>query len=94
MLKADGKVTFKWRDYRDGSKNKLMTLNAFEFIRRFLLHILPKRYFKIRYYGLLAQAGIECFLNSCLEQCLSEHFFLLRLGLAHFFFIDTKRYYP
>ncbi len=37
----DSKVTFKWRDYRDNNKTKLMTLGAQEFIRRFLLHILP-----------------------------------------------------
>lgn len=48
-----GKVTFKWRDYKDGNKIKLMTINADEFIRRFLLHVLPERFVKIRYYGLL-----------------------------------------
>ena len=44
---ADGKVTFKWRDYRDHNKTKLMTLDVSEFMRRFLLHILPARYYKI-----------------------------------------------
>lgn len=47
----DGAVTFRWRDYRDGQK-KLMTVEAVEFIRRFLLHVLPKRFHKIRYYGI------------------------------------------
>jgi len=61
----ENKVTFKWRDYRDGNKNKLMTLDTFEFIRRFLLHILPKRYFKIRYYGLLASRNISTNLELC-----------------------------
>jgi hypothetical protein len=50
----DGKVSFKWRDYRDNNREKVMTLDAFEFIRRFLLHVLPKGYCKIRYYGLLS----------------------------------------
>ena len=50
----DGNVTFKWRDYRDGKKEKIMTVTADEFIRRFLLHILPNRFTKIRHYGLLA----------------------------------------
>jgi hypothetical protein len=50
----DGRVSFHWRDYADGSRNKIMTLNAFEFIRRFLLHVLPDRFVKIRHYGLLA----------------------------------------
>jgi hypothetical protein len=51
----DGKVYFKWRDYRDG-KDKVMQVTALEFIRRFLLHVLPKRFYKIRYYGLRAAA--------------------------------------
>ena len=51
----DGKVTFKWRDYKDGRhQTKLMTLAAPEFIRRFLLHVLPERFVKIRYYGMLS----------------------------------------
>jgi hypothetical protein len=50
----DGQVTFKYRDYRDGNKKKNMTLSAFEFIRRYLLHILPPRFVKIRHYGILS----------------------------------------
>ncbi len=50
----DGVVTFKWRDYADGDRVKGMPLKADEFIRRFLLHVLPDRYVKIRYFGLLA----------------------------------------
>jgi hypothetical protein len=50
----DGKVSFLWRDYSDGDKEKNMTLDADEFIRRFLLHVLPDRFVKIRHYGLLA----------------------------------------
>lgn len=52
----NGSVSFKWRDYRDGSKEKVMTLSAHEFIRRFLLHILPPGFTKIRHYGFLASA--------------------------------------
>ncbi|MFV1976806.1 MAG: IS91 family transposase [Candidatus Scalindua sp.] len=47
------KVTFTYRDYKDDNKKKHMTLEVFEFIRRFLLHVLPQRFVKIRYYGLL-----------------------------------------
>jgi hypothetical protein len=47
-------VTFKWRDYKDNNREKLMTVTASEFIRRFLLHVLPLRFVKIRYYGLLS----------------------------------------
>ena len=50
----DGKVTFKWRDYKDGNRWKVMDLSAEEFLRRFLMHVLPPRFMKIRHYGLLA----------------------------------------
>jgi hypothetical protein len=52
----DEKVSFKWRDYKNGSKQRVMTLTADEFVRRFLLHILPRGYTKIRHYGFLASA--------------------------------------
>jgi hypothetical protein len=51
---ADGKVTFLWKDYADGNKTKTMTLDAVEFIRRFLLHILPAGFVRIRQFGFLA----------------------------------------
>ena len=51
---ADGKVTFTWKDYKDDSKIKVMTLSADEFIRRFIIHILPLRFVRIRHYGLLS----------------------------------------
>lgn len=55
ILKLEnGIVTFKWRDYRDDNKQKIMNLSAEEFIRRFLIHVLPSRFTKIRYYGLLS----------------------------------------
>jgi Putative transposase/Transposase zinc-binding domain len=47
-------VTFSWRDYRDGARTKSMTLAADEFIRRFLLHVLPDGFQRIRHYGFLA----------------------------------------
>ena len=54
----DNRVTFKWKDYRiEGpERHKLMTLDAHEFIRRFLMHVLPQGFHRIRYYGLLASA--------------------------------------
>lgn len=51
---ADGKVSFTYRDRSDGNKTKLMTVEAHEFIRRFLLHVLPPSYKKIRHFGFLA----------------------------------------
>jgi len=53
----EGKVTFRWKDYRKGIKNQLLTLDAQEFIGRFMRHILPRGFYKIRYYGLLAAAN-------------------------------------
>ena len=50
----DTSVTFTWKDYRDGARQKRMTLTAFEFIRRFLLHVLPDGFQRIRHYGFLA----------------------------------------
>src|SRR5260370_4385260 len=49
----NGEVQFQWKDYRDNSQQKTMTLDAEEFIRRFLLHTLPDGFQRIRYYGLL-----------------------------------------
>lgn len=49
----DGSVTFKWRDYKDNNKWKVMRISADEFIRRFLVHVLPCSFMKIRHYGLL-----------------------------------------
>src|ERR1700680_2666411 len=51
---ADGRVSFRWRDYRHHHKSKVMTLAADEFIRRFLLHALPDGFHRIRHYGFLA----------------------------------------
>ena len=50
----NGQVDFRYRDYADGRKQKVLRLDADEFIRRFLLHILPKGFVRIRHYGLLA----------------------------------------
>lgn len=49
----DGKVLFTWKDYRSGHYRK-MKLDVDEFIRRFLLHVLPTGFFKVRYYGIFA----------------------------------------
>lgn len=49
-----GRVRFRYRDYADSDRLKVMELSAEEFIRRFLQHVLPSRFHKIRYYGLFA----------------------------------------
>jgi len=50
----DNRVHFKYRDYSDDNKSKVMVLNVGEFMRRFLLHVLPKGYVRIRHFGILA----------------------------------------
>ena len=51
---VDGKVSFNWKDYRHDSRKKVMCLEVQEFIRRFLLHVLPNGFQRIRHYGFLA----------------------------------------
>ena len=63
----DGKVSFLWRDYANGSRKKTMTLQADEFIRRFLLHILPERFVRIRHFGLLANRRRKDNIARCSE---------------------------
>jgi len=50
----DGQVTFRWKDYTRGNQQRTTTLDAVEFTRRFLLHVLPSGFMRIRYYGFLA----------------------------------------
>ena len=61
----DNKVRFKWRDYKDNNKMKEMTVTIEEFIRRFLIHILPPRFMKIRYYGILGNRNKKKKLLKC-----------------------------
>jgi hypothetical protein len=63
----DGRVTFRWKDYRAGNKQKLMTLQAAEFIRRYLLHVLPSGFVRIRHFGWLANTHREQKLTLCRE---------------------------
>ena len=63
-LEADN-VIFRWRDYRDKGKQKAMKLHASEFIRRFLLHVLPKGFCKIRYFGIFASRNRKLLLLKC-----------------------------
>jgi hypothetical protein len=61
----DNRVTFRWRDSADNNKIKWLTLEAFEFIRRFLLHVLPSQFVKIRYYGILSHRSRKGKLLRC-----------------------------
>lgn len=66
------RVTFTWRDYRDDNRTKLMILEASEFIRRFLLHVLPSRFVKIRHYGILSNRNRNSKLRLCQRLTLSK----------------------
>ena len=66
----DGQVRFRYKDYRDHDRSKVMTLQAGELIRRFLQHVLPKGLMRIRHYGFLA--------NSCRRRKLA----LIRTALT------------
>jgi hypothetical protein len=68
---AEGQVSFRWRDYRHHNRRKLMTLPADEFIRRFLLHVLPDGFQRIRHYGWLGNRHRVTKLARC-RQLLAE----------------------
>lgn len=61
----NGQVTFRWRDSKHGNQIKVMTLDAIEFIRRFLLHVLPSGFVKIRHFGILSNRNRRSMLALC-----------------------------
>ena len=67
LANQNGKVSFLWRDYADDNRQKTMTLKADEFIRRFLLHVLPHRFVRIRHFGLLANRNRKDNIALCRE---------------------------
>jgi hypothetical protein len=62
---ARGKVTFRWRDSAHNNEQKLLTLSLDEFLRRFLLHVLPKGFVRIRNFGFLANRRRATLLPLC-----------------------------
>jgi hypothetical protein len=62
---TDDTVSFRWKDYRHGSQMRTLRLDVDEFLRRFLLHVLPKRFVRIRYFGLLAPRCRTADLGTC-----------------------------
>jgi hypothetical protein len=62
---ADGKVTFRWKDYAHGSKQRKMTVTAEEFLRRFMLHVMPRGFVRIRFSGFLANRRRQQLLPLC-----------------------------
>jgi Putative transposase/Transposase zinc-binding domain len=73
LVSFDGhNVTFRWRDYAHGNKQRLMTVSGNEFIRRFLVHVLPKGFVRIRHFGFMANHQRSVSLDLCRQ----------RLGMA------------
>jgi hypothetical protein len=65
LFVGDGVVRFRWKDYADGNRVKIMTLAADEFLRRFLLHVVPRGFMRIRHFGLLANRHRAAKLTRC-----------------------------
>ena len=61
----DGQVCFRWRDYADHDRVKVMTLGVDEFLRRFLLHVVPRGFVRIRHFGVLANRTRRAALARC-----------------------------
>lgn len=73
----NGMITFEYKEYKDNSKFKLMTISAEEFIRRFLLHVLPDNFTKIKHYGLLSNRNKKTNIRLCkllISKILSNEF--------------------
>ena len=69
---ANGQVTFRWKDYAHGNKKRTMTISADEFLRRFLLHVLPKGFVRIRFFGFMASRRRTALLPQCQELLLTS----------------------
>jgi hypothetical protein len=66
LVSFDGnQVTFRWKDYARGNKQRLMTVSATEFIRRFLVHVLPKGFVRIRHFGFMANSQRSTSMELC-----------------------------
>src|SRR3974390_71976 len=70
---TEGKVTFRWRDSADNNEQKLLTLSLDEFLRRFLLHLLPKGFVRIRNFGFLANRRRATTLPLCFQSLGTVH---------------------
>ena len=67
LADEDGMVTFRAKDYRQGRQRKTVKLSGVQFVRRWMLHVLPPAFVRVRYYGLLANADRAARLTRCRE---------------------------
>ena len=77
----NNKVTFSYKDYRTGGLKKSITLETKEFVRRFIQHILPCGFYKIRYFGILALCNMATKLETCFSLIEKESYFSVLVGL-------------
>lgn len=82
----NGKVTFEYKDYKNNSKIKLMTITCEEFIRRFLLHVLPNKFTKIKHYGLLSNRNKKNNIRLC-------KLLISRILTNKFIFTISRKFY-
>ena len=69
---TNNQVTFRWKDYAHGNHKRMMTLDAAEFLRRFLLHVLPRGFVRIRFFGFLANSRRRTLFPLC-QRLLLDH---------------------
>jgi len=81
MADDNGRITFRYKDSQTGIFNKLITLDATEFIMRFLMHILPCGFYKIRYFGILAQSNAQSKAALCFDLLETQTFLGVLEGL-------------
>ncbi|WP_040414640.1 IS91 family transposase, partial [Cyclobacterium qasimii] len=77
----DGTVKFRWKDYRD-RKTKIMELPCAEFTRRFMQHVLPSGFYKIRYYGIMSSANSKTKMEDCFRLLKAARFISFYEGLS------------
>jgi len=83
LAMTEGKITFRWRDYARAYQTRTMTLAADEFLRRFLLHVLPEGFVRIRYFGLLANRHRTELLDLCRSHLRTSAPSPLTVGVEH-----------
>lgn len=79
---TNGMVTFSWKDRKDGNKVKYETIKAYDFIQRFIFHILPSRFVKIRYYGFMAGKSRKTNIKLCKKLIIESGIKLERINQA------------
>jgi hypothetical protein len=77
----NGNISFSYKDYKSGGIRRIMSLDAYEFIRRFFQHVLPLGFYKIRYFGILAQSNAKTKTALCFELIDNEAFFSTMVGV-------------